>query len=109
MRRALINIIRNSLQAIESKDGKNYKGAVVIDTSMSNSYYCVKIKDNGVGMDEEVMNKLFEPYFSTKSKGMGLGLMITKKIIDDMKGKIHVKSKPNKGTEVEMRFKMIGK
>lgn len=55
------------------------------------------------------MQKLFEAYFSTKSKGMGLGLMITKKIIDDMKGKIFVKSEPNQGTEVELRLKMVEK
>jgi signal transduction histidine kinase len=107
VRRALINIIRNSIQAIELKSEKNYKGVIVIDTYMSNSFYCVTIKDNGIGMDDETINKLFEPYFSTKSKGMGLGLMITKKIIDDMKGKIHVKSRLSKGTEVELKFKIL--
>jgi signal transduction histidine kinase len=55
----------------------------------------------------ETQQQLFEPYFSTKSSGMGLGLVITKKILDDMKAKISVKSKVGDGTEVEIKFKIV--
>ena len=106
IKRALINIIKNSIHAIDEKDSKKEKGLINIVSIKNNGYYSVKIKDNGVGMDEETREKLFEPYFSTKSSGMGLGLVITKKILDDMKARIFVKSKKNTGTEVEIRFKI---
>lgn len=104
VRRAFINIIKNSIQAVDENDTRKEKGFVNIETHRNNGYYSVKIKDNGIGMDEETRQKLFEPYFSTKSSGMGLGLVITKKILDDMKAKISVKSEEGSGTEVEIRF-----
>lgn len=106
VRRALINIIKNSMQAVEENENVGSDGYVNIHTVRNNGYYSVRIKDNGVGMDDETQQKLFEPYFSTKSSGMGLGLVITKKILDDMKAKIFVKSKQGEGTEVEIRFKI---
>jgi nitrogen fixation/metabolism regulation signal transduction histidine kinase len=54
----------------------------VISSKQSDGYYHVNIKDNGSGMDKDTMERLFEPYFSTKSSGMGLGLVITKKILE---------------------------
>ncbi len=106
VKRAFINIIRNSLHAVDENVCDHKNGKVNIFTFKSNGYYSVKIQDNGIGMDEQTLQQLFEPYFSTKSSGMGLGLVITKKIIDDMKGKIFVKSNLTKGTEVEIKFKI---
>jgi nitrogen fixation/metabolism regulation signal transduction histidine kinase len=104
VKRAFINIIRNSIHAIDEKLSNRTDGYINIETLKNNGYYSVKIKDNGIGMDELTLQQLFEPYFSTKSSGMGLGLVITKKIIDDMKGNIYVRSEIKKGTEVEIRF-----
>lgn len=106
VKRALINILKNSMQAIDEIEDAKYKGKINIESLRNNGYYSVKISDNGVGMDEETQQKLFEPYFSTKSSGMGLGLVITKKIFDDMKARIIVNSSTDKGTEVEVRFKI---
>ncbi|MBZ0202246.1 MAG: ATP-binding protein, partial [Ignavibacteria bacterium] len=108
IKRALINIIKNSMQAIDEKGSPVSGGKISIESSKLNSYYKVKIADNGVGMDEETLNKLFEPYFSTKSSGMGLGLVITKKILDDMNAIINVKSSIESGTEVEIKFRIAG-
>jgi signal transduction histidine kinase len=105
IKRALINIIKNSIQATEEKY-ESGGGRIEIQSFRNNGYYSVKIADNGVGMDEETQAKLFEPYFSTKSSGMGLGLVITKKILDDMKARIKVKSHPHDGTEVEISFRI---
>ncbi len=107
VQRALINIIRNSLHAIDEKICERKNGNVIIECKQNGSNYSVFVKDNGIGMDEQTLQQLFEPYFSTKSTGMGLGLVITKKIIDDMKAKIYVKSDVNKGTEVEIRFTLV--
>jgi signal transduction histidine kinase len=107
VKRVLINIIRNSMQAIDEKVCNRQNGAITIESTQINGQYTIKIKDNGIGMDEQTLQQLFEPYFSTKSSGMGLGLMISKKIIDDMRGKIYVRSELNKGTEVEIKFELI--
>ena len=55
-------------------------------------------------MEQEVLNKLFEPNFSTKTRGTGLGLSITKKSLDDMKAIIEFQSELNVGTKVTIRF-----
>lgn len=106
VKRALINIIRNSLQAIDEKISNRKDGKINISGKRKGEDYSVIIQDNGIGMDEQTLQKLFEPYFSTKSAGMGLGLVITKKIINDMNGKIFVKSEVNLGTKVEIVFKL---
>ena len=104
VKRVFINIIRNSTQAIDEKNSNRANGIVDVFGLKSNGFYTVTVKDNGIGMDEITLQKLFEPYFSTKSSGMGLGLVITKKILDDMHAKIKVISDVNTGTEVEIRF-----
>ena len=58
-------------------------------------------------MEKEVIENLFEPNFSTKSSGMGLGLAISKKSLDDMKAKINYASEPGEGTKVTLRFNII--
>ncbi len=108
VKRALINIIKNSMQAIDEIDDSDKKGKIDVASFRKNGFYSVKIKDNGVGMDDDTQQKLFEPYFSTKSSGMGLGLVITKKILDDMKAHIKVNSSRSAGTEVEINFKISG-
>lgn len=109
VKRALINIIRNSIHAIDEKVCERKNGNIQIESAQTNGYYSIFIKDNGIGMDEQTLQKLFEPYFSTKTTGMGLGLVITKKIIDDMRAKIYVRSELDKGTEVEIRFNLMDK
>ncbi|MCC6866295.1 MAG: HAMP domain-containing protein [Ignavibacteria bacterium] len=106
VKRALINIVKNAMQAVDENDERKNKGIVNVESIRKNGFYSLNIKDNGIGMDEETQTKLFEPYFSTKSSGMGLGLVITKKILDDMKAKIKVNSSPALGTEVEINFKI---
>lgn len=101
LNRAFQNIIKNAVQAIVDE------GVIKIHTyDFSNTVIC-EIEDNGYGIDEEIIGKLFEPNFSTKSKGMGLGLAITKKTLDDMKASIKIESEKNKGTLVRIQFKII--
>jgi nitrogen fixation/metabolism regulation signal transduction histidine kinase len=89
LRRAFINIIRNGIQAM------NNAGQMSIGTTADQT-----IRDEGVGMSDEVQAKLFQPNFSTKTDGMGLGLAITKKSINDIGGSIAVESKEGMGTTV---------
>ena len=90
---AFLNIIVNAIEATE----KN-KGLLKLRTRTHGDKCIVEIEDNGTGMDEDTQQKLFEPYFTTKSKGNGLGLTNSQNVIMNHRGKISVKSQPGKGS-----------
>jgi signal transduction histidine kinase len=93
MKIAFLNIIVN---AIESMDAG--KGMLVISTSSDKNKCIVKITDNGAGIDKESLAKLFEPYFTSKPNGNGLGLTNTQNIIFNHNGQISAESRPGMGT-----------
>ncbi|MDV3428611.1 MAG: HAMP domain-containing histidine kinase [Bacillota bacterium] len=64
--------------------------------------------DNGKGIKKEELDKIFNPYFTTKQNGTGLGLAISKKLIKDMEGTIEIKSSENVGTEAVITFRETG-
>lgn len=90
---ALLNIIVNAVEAMEKQTG-----ILQVKSRKEGNKCIIEIKDNGKGMDEEALQKLFEPYFTSKPKGNGLGLTNTQNIILNHRGKISVYSKPGKGT-----------
>lgn len=92
MKIAFLNIIVNAIEAM------NKNGVLEIITSKKGNRCIVKISDNGRGMPKEEVNRLFEPYFTTKENGNGLGLANSKNIILEHKGSISVVSEPAKGT-----------
>lgn len=96
---AFLNLIVNAIEATEP-----HTGLLTICTKAANNKCIVEITDNGRGMTEEQLNKVFEPYFSTKEKGNGLGLTNTANIILNHKGDISVSSKPGKGTTFIIKF-----
>ncbi|RKP51625.1 sensor histidine kinase [Cohnella endophytica] len=98
LKQALINMIKNSIEAI----GKD--GTVEVQAIAEGDEAVVRISDNGQGMEEDEVAKLGVPFFSTKTKGTGLGLMVTYRIIEVMKGTIKVRSAKGKGTEFTIRF-----
>lgn len=93
---ALLNIIINGLESVEGKEKKVMK----IETSLDQEHHiCViKITDTGSGMNEESLSKLFEPYFTSKQNGNGLGLTNTQNVVLNHKGNIHVDSELGVGT-----------
>jgi len=97
--RAFTNIISNAIQAMNRKDGK-----LDIDTGTEDSFIWIKIQDNGCGIPEENMSKIFEPLFTTKPKGIGLGLAITKRLIEQNGGKIEVASQAGQGTTFTVKL-----
>ena len=76
----------------------NDSGKLEIRTCRRADKCVIEFKDNGTGIDDETMQKLFEPYFTSKMKGNGLGLTHTQNIILNHKGSIHVRSKVGQGT-----------
>ncbi|HDQ00350.1 MAG TPA: HAMP domain-containing protein [bacterium] len=102
LRRAFQNIIKN---AIEANKEAATKQPITINTSrQEHQTELVKIDiiDKGKGMDEQVLSNIFEPYFTTKARGMGLGMAIVKRIIEDHNGDIEISSQPGQGTRVTM-------
>ncbi|MNI42582.1 Sporulation kinase A [compost metagenome] len=97
-KQAFINIIKNSIEAL------NGEGEVQIWAYEENEKVHIHIKDTGEGMDEAVLARLGEPYFSNKTKGTGLGLMVTLRIIEVMDGTIKFSSQKGVGTEVVIQF-----
>ena len=93
IRQALINLIVNAYQAMP--DG----GSITIDACKDGEFIKLIIKDTGQGIDSEIVEKIFDPFFSTKDRGTGLGLSITNSIISAHGGRIEVKTKVGEGTE----------
>lgn len=91
MKRVFTNIIQNSMEAMD-------KGLIEIILKDREIIF----KDNGKGMTPEVKERIFEPFYTSKQSGTGLGMTIVKKIIDDHSGKISVESEEGKGTEIKV-------
>ncbi|MFZ5517106.1 MAG: sensor histidine kinase [Candidatus Zhuqueibacterota bacterium] len=97
IKRALHNLVKNSI------DASSIGGVIFIETkSVAEEKFRVKIivRDMGNGIPAEDLEKIFEPYFTTKKRGMGLGLSIVKRIIEDHDGKIAIESALHKGTTI---------
>ncbi|MCR5218009.1 ATP-binding protein [Treponema sp.] len=96
-REVLINILQNALHAINSS--KKSDGRVLILSECDEEKYILKLRDNGCGMDENTASHVFEPYYTTKADGTGLGLTMAYKVIKEFRGDISVDSEAGKGTE----------
>ncbi|RKR83650.1 hypothetical protein BDD43_3862 [Mucilaginibacter gracilis] len=101
LNQVFMNIIHNSIQAIIEKK-KHNKENILIQTKDYTDNITIEITDTGVGMTDEVKQKMFDPFFTTKEvgEGTGLGLSIVFGIIEKHKGAIDVKSKSGKGTTI---------
>jgi two-component system, NtrC family, sensor histidine kinase HydH len=100
--RAFLNILINACQAIQ--DGGRI--AVTVQEALKNYY--VEIEDSGYGISLENMNRIYNPFFTTKEKGSGLGLAIVKKIIEGHQGSIAIVSAEGKGTKVKISLPRKG-
>ncbi|MDE3034203.1 MAG: ATP-binding protein, partial [Acidobacteriota bacterium] len=81
---ALINLVDNAVGALEGREG----GITSLRLKKRNGDYLLIVEDDGPGVPEEAMGKLFDPYFSTKRKGTGLGLAIVRRTAEDHGGEI---------------------
>jgi signal transduction histidine kinase len=96
--RALANIVENALHAMPGK------GSLTIDASAGEGFVTVRVQDTGSGMDEDALARVFEPYFSTKTSGTGLGLPIARRNVEASGGTVDVESAIGAGTVVIMRL-----
>ena len=94
----LLNCIMNSAHAMPEG------GSIQISHNEEHDSITLVIRDHGIGIKKEILDKIFEPFFTTRAKGLGLGLSVTKKIMDDHKGSIKIYSSEGQGTEVLLTF-----
>ena len=95
----VLNLLKNALEATES--GK--KVFVTLEKSDDNAQ--IKIRDEGIGISKENQDKIFRQYFSTKSQGSGLGLFVSKEIIEKHNGTLELVSSSNEGSEFVITLK----
>jgi two-component system, sporulation sensor kinase E len=98
MKQAVLNILKNAISAMP--DG----GTLRVQTVQKGNELLLKISDTGVGIPDEHMDKIFEPYFTTKDFGSGLGLTLVYKIVKEHMGDIEINSKVGEGTSITLSF-----
>jgi two-component system nitrogen regulation sensor histidine kinase NtrY len=103
----ILNILKNAAESIEAKHAlEGFQGEVKVSLiNYKEGFINVLIEDNGMGIEPEVLNRIFEPYVTTKVKGTGLGLSIVKKIVEEHGGQISIHSNKN-GAKVSILLKL---
>ena len=93
--RIITNLVKNAIQAIPEEQSEK---AVLVSVNAEEDHVIIAVKDNGIGINTENTERIFEPKFTTKTSGMGLGLGIIKNIIENYNGTITFESEPGKGS-----------
>jgi nitrogen-specific signal transduction histidine kinase len=114
---ALLNLVKNALEALTADPGTEGNAGtacvrpnqrnechVEIRTEVRGSDYLIRVADNGPGIPEEHLRRIFEPYFTTKFSGTGLGLAIVSRIVEEHHGHMNIVSEPGHGTVVTLSF-----
>ena len=103
MKQAFYNVIKNSLEAM------NRRGALRIQTDLDDTNVLIRFMDTGAGMSAENLSRVFEPYFTTKPAGTGLGLLIVRRIVREHGGELSIESREGKGLTLTIRLPYIDK
>jgi PAS domain S-box-containing protein len=96
IKQSLINVVKNGIESMDKG------GELTVSTRDGESYVCIEVTDTGTGIEEEHLEHIFSPFFSTKETGSGLGLAMTKKIIEEMGGSVEVYSRKGQGTTMAL-------
>ncbi len=108
MRRVILNLLNNASLAVKAKaealpaGSENYTPNICVEVSQANGGIAILVKDNGIGMDAETKDHAFEPLFTTRARGAGLGLAIAKKIIENHAGSLTLESRQGEGTQIKL-------
>lgn len=98
------NLLKNAAEAMERRENKNAPARIEILAAREDHALVIDVKDNGPGFPVDLIDKLTEPYVTTRAKGTGLGLAITKKIIEDHKGTLTLSNREMGGAHVGLYF-----
>ncbi len=100
LRQAMQNLIRNSLQALIDSES----GEIVLRSARGEDYVEIMVRDNGPGIPSEVREKMFDLFYTTRSDGSGVGLVIVRQSIEMHAGHVDIRSTPGQGTEIVMEL-----
>jgi signal transduction histidine kinase len=103
MKQAFYNVIKNSLEAMKRR------GVLRIHTDMDDTHVLVSFTDTGGGISAENLGRVFEPYFTTKRSGTGLGLLIVRRIVREHGGELSIQSSEGSGVTVTIRLPYLDK
>ena len=98
-----MNLVSNGIQAMPNG------GRVTIVATHDRDYVTISVEDSGVGIPEENLGKLFNPFFTTKTRGQGLGLAVCKRLVEAQKGTITVKSELGRGSTFMIKIPISSK
>lgn len=98
IKQIVMNLILNSIQAFQESDIPPEKRKLTVATGLKDQAVFISVSDNGPGIPDDVQQKIFEPFFSTKKEGSGLGLTLVRRMVQEMGGRIEIRSAPNQGT-----------
>ncbi len=104
MRRVLVNLVGNALDAVEQGDTPVPRLQIMAGENLAGTEVWVRVRDNGPGIHPDVLDKIFNPFFTTKDKGTGLGLALSKKVVDAHGGSMDVESDTEAGPEFVLTF-----
>ncbi|WP_449539579.1 ATP-binding protein [Ferdinandcohnia sp. Marseille-Q9671] len=99
IKQVVLNLSKNAIESMQTKGGK-----LTISLQKEHANCLLTISDTGVGISEQIITKVYNPFFTNKDTGTGLGLAICKRIVDMYNGTIHIVSKEGEGTTVKVRF-----
>lgn len=107
IKQALLNLMLNAMEAAEERANseKDSRPAMIISTGHENGEVILSVYDEGTGMSEETIRSCFEPFYTTKAKGTGMGLSLAKQFVMENGGELFLKSEKGKYTRITMRFK----
>jgi signal transduction histidine kinase len=98
----LINLIRNAIEAISNK--KN--GTIHLKAFYADDGTLIQVEDNGIGISNDIIEDIFVPFYTTKKNGSGIGLSLSKQIMQNHDGTISVNSSQNKGSKFTLKFQL---
>jgi two-component system nitrogen regulation sensor histidine kinase NtrY len=98
----LINLIKNSIEALSGKNG----GTIILKAFHADNSTLIQVEDNGTGISGEIIEDIFVPFYTTKKNGSGIGLSLSKQIMQNHNGTISVKSAPDKGSVFTLKFQV---
>jgi nitrogen fixation/metabolism regulation signal transduction histidine kinase len=103
LRQVLVNLMKNAQEALHDREAPHIR----VDTALEGERIALGVEDNGHGFPEELMNRMFEPYATTKPRGTGLGLPVVKKIIEEHHGDIEVRNLDGGGARICIRLPVL--
>ena len=103
----MTNVLKNAAEAVDARMREaepDFRGRISVEVGADDRYFTVAISDNGIGLQNHSVDRILEPYVTTREKGTGLGLAIVKKIIEEHSGDMNFASGEDGGTKVTLRF-----